>query len=495
MIIWNPIKWDIIGKLKILMSSFLVVIIVGALIIGFRWATTGDSVDVAHIVFRDELAGETAEITTTSAELLADMELENASISTGTSKVNVAASEEGSATGTEIDYKDIQNVIEVEASSITEDQFTEIKSILQDEYGEINKSPDENYSDATKLLEKSIPGQPFNWGLDFTGGTIVELTFIDSFVENGEVMEDSLVISEVRGFFSKHGVSVGSIQVQRKAGTSEAGVKVANSLLIRTQEASQTKLQTVINDLHERFGEEVESQQRMDTIGPVIGSELKSTAWKALLWALSIIFIYISFRFQPRASVAAIACLIHDLFFVFGILSLFWIELNLAAVAALLAMISYDVQDTVVIMDRVRENTKLWTGRIAYPELINKSITQTFMRSFNTSITTLFAILVLLFFGGRTILDFTLILFLGLLAGTFSSIYIAAPLLVLWKNAGARYAGNTEGQMSLAGNDTKKKRVDEVVTEAKPAREATVLKKGPPPKKKRPGQRRKKTNK
>ncbi|MEZ4812214.1 MAG: protein translocase subunit SecF [Caldisericia bacterium] len=418
------------------------------------------------------------------------MKLVNASISTGVSKVNVAA-EDNAETGATVDYQDIQNVIEIQADSITDSQYKEISTILQGEYGTAVDSPSAKYSEASKLITKKISGQPWNWGLDFTGGTIVELTFVEPFVENGEPMEDSAVIAEVRGLFSKHGISVGAIQVQRKTGATEANVKIANSLLIRTQEASQTKLQVVIDDLHDRFGEEVEDQQRIDTIGPVIGDELKATAWKALLWALSIIFLYIAFRFEPKASVAAIACLIHDLFFVLGVLSLFWVELNLAAVAALLAMISYDVQDTVVIMDRVRENSKLWLGKITYPEMINLSVTQTFMRSFNTSVTTLFSILVLLFFGGRTILDFTLILFLGLLAGTFSSIYIAAPLLVVWKNASAKYAGGEVETYNLSGNNgASAKNETKVVSDAPVQKIQTAKKSGPPPKR-RPGQRKK----
>lgn len=492
----NPRKWDIIGKLRILMTSFILVMIVGAMIIGFRWFTSGDNVDVATIVFKEELTDEPTVITAHTAELISKLELESVSISIGKSEINIIDSTD--AMGAEVKYEPITNVIEIQAKSITNDQYIEMSTILKDEYGELVNTLDEKYSkEMTHLSDVSIPGQPFNWGLDFTGGTIIDITFKESFTKDGNAMDDSTVISEVRSLFSKHGVSVGSIQVQRKTGAAEAGVKIANSLLIRTQESSQTKLQTVIDDLRERYGEDIKEQQRMDTIGPVIGNELKSTAWKALLWALSIIFVYIAFRFQPKASVAAIACLVHDLFFVLGIFSLFWVEVNLAAVAALLAMISYDVQDTVVIMDRVRENSKLWLGRISYPEMINMSVTQTFMRSFNTSMTTLFAILVLLFFGGRTILDFTLILFLGLLAGTFSSIYIAAPLLVVWRNAGIRYAGGEEEQMSLAdaGKTKDTNNTFSLETESKPAsaisKPATSAKKGPPQKKRRPGRRKK----
>jgi preprotein translocase subunit SecF len=492
----NPRKWNIIGKLRILMTSFILVMIVGAMIIGFRWFTSGDNVDVATIVFKEALADEPATITARTAELISELSLESVSITVSESEVNV--SDSADAMGAEVKYEPITNVIEIQAKSISDDQYVEITTILTDEYGELVKTLDEKYSKKmTNLSDVSIPGQPFNWGLDFTGGTIIDITFEESFTLEGKAMDDSAVISEVRAMFSKHGVSVGSIQVQRKTGAAEADVKIANSLLIRTQESSQTKLQTVIDDLRERFGEDIKEQQRIDTIGPVIGNELKSTAWKALLWALSIIFVYIAFRFQPNASVAAIACLVHDLFFVLGIFSLFWVEVNLAAVAALLAMISYDVQDTVVIMDRVRENTKLWLGRISYPDMINMSVTQTFMRSFNTSVTTLFAILVLLFFGGRTILDFTLILFLGLLAGTFSSIYIAAPLLVVWRNAGIRYAGGEQEQMSLASEVETKKNGMSLETEPETkqtdsvSKPSTSVKKGPPTKKRKPGRRKK----
>jgi len=487
---FNPRNWDIIGKLRILVVSFITVIIVGALVIGFRWMTSGETNTVAKIVFTQELPGDELTIISDSADALEHLNLENLSISVRTSDVSSGEVDEA---GIPKGYNSILNVIEVQASSITDEQYSGTDGVvasLQALYGEINKTGSIEIKEGTTLETRKTSGQPLNWGLDFTGGTIVELTFVNPFAENGVAIDDSTVISEVRAIFAHRGVSVGSIQVQRKSAATEAGVDIANSLLIRTQESSQTKLKRVIDDLHEKFGEEIEGQQRIDTIGPVIGDELKSTALQALLWALAIIFLYIAIRFEPKASVAAIACLIHDLFFVLGVLALFWVEVNLAAVAALLAMISYDVQDTVVIMDRVRENTKLWLGRISYAEMINMSITQTYMRSFNTSITTLFAILVLLFFGGRTILDFTLILFLGLFAGTFSSIYIAAPLLVVWRNASKRFAGAPEETMTLSGA-TAKKAVDVEVASDKPVKKvrptAGVVEKKGPPKKKRPG--------
>ncbi len=426
---FNPLNWDIIGKLKWLVVSFFAVIAFGIVMIGFRWATTGSYVDTAYFIFEKPIKGEITEITKTVSGFAMNAKLGNFS-------VNVPPADPNNP---EINRVDIQ------ATKIDDNQVKMLGENLQKSYGALKKNP---------LVEATrIAGQPFNWGLDFTGGTILEITFKNPFVDAKEqALPDEQVIGKVRDAFAKNGVPVSVVQVQRLATEEEKGKNVANSILVRTQESSNAKLQSVIEELTKTkvFGEQLPEKQRVDSIGPTIGAELKRSAVLALIIALAVIFIYIAFRFQPRAGVAAIACLIHDIAFVLGILALSWVEVNSAAVAALLAVISYDVQDTVVIMDRVRENTKLYLGKMPYPQLINMSVTQTYMRSFNTSFTTVIGILVILFFGGKTILDFSLIFFFGLLAGTYSSIYIAAPLLVVWKNFEERLVKKDEKTYQLA---------------------------------------------
>lgn len=412
MIIFDPRKWDIIGKLRMLIIAFFAVIIIGALIIGIRWITTGSTVQVAYFTFEKALEGTPAEIAQMVSKSIVDQKLDNVS-------VNILPKDP--------DHPD-QNRLTITAVKIDEPQVVAIGKSLQEAFKI-------NLKGKAIVESETISGQPLNWGLDFTGGTILEMTFKNPFINaKGDALPDIDVLSKVRSAFAINGVPITVAQVQRVATEAEEGKNVANSILVRTQESSNTKLKPVIDELKKTFGDDYPEKQRVDTIGPVIGNELKANSIKALLIALAVIFLYIAIRFQPRAGVAAIACLVHDLFFILGALSLIWIEVNSAAVAALLSFISYDVQDTIVIMDRVRENTRLYIGRMKYADLINLSVTSTFMRSLNTSIATLWGILVMLIFGGSTILDFTLIFFLGLFAGAWSSLYIAAPLLVVWKN-------------------------------------------------------------
>lgn len=423
---FNPLKWDIIGKLRLLVIAFIAVIVFGIVAVGFRWAISGSSAEQVSFLFKKPLPEDKTKVSQEISAIAIEQKLENFSINF--EKKIVSAEETNER-------------VDITATDITEEQVSKVFAPkLQELYGEL-------VSSTVQIETVSIPGQPFNWGLDFTGGTIFEMTFKNPFRDaKGNALPDSEIIGKVRQAFAKNGISLSVVQVQRSAleeeAAKEAGSKdstIANSILVRTQESSETKLKAVTEELKKAFGEDLPEKQRVDTIGPTVGQELKTSAIRSLLLALALIFIYIAFRFQPRAGVAAVACLIHDLSFTFGVFAITGVEINSAAVAALLAVISYDVQDTVVIMDRVRENTKLYTGQMPYDRLINMSITQTYMRSFNTAFTTIIGILVILFFGGKTILDFSLIFFLGLFAGTWSSIYIAAPLLVVWKNFESRY--------------------------------------------------------
>lgn len=428
MIILNPRKWDIIGKLKWLIMAFLAVIILSSLIVGIRWVASGSKADQLKIIFKEPIKTEETAIIEDVSKISIDNSLEN---------INVNIPPESA------DFKAKQRIF-IEAKSISTETAQKISEAIQTKFGAIEGQPSK-----TSI---SIPGQPFNWGLDFTGGTIMDMTFKENFKDNGEPMSDEKVIAKVRSIFASHGVPINTLQVQRNVADAASGKSWSNAILVRTQEASESKRQAVVTDLSkkENFGEIDKEKFRIDTIGPVVGEELKTKMITALLYALALIFIYISIRFQPRAAVAAVACLIHDALLVFGVLAATNVEINSPAVAALLAVISYDVQDTVVIMDRVRENSKFYVGRYTYAQMINNSITETYMRSFNTSITTIIGIVVLMIFGGKTILDFTLIFFFGLFAGTWSSIYIAAPLLVIWKNAENRIGKNKEMPVQVA---------------------------------------------
>lgn len=426
MIIWNPLKWDIIGKLRLLIIVFIAVILFGVFAVGIRWVATGSSTQEASFLFKKPLPEDKTKVAQDISAIAIEQKLENFTVNFD--KIIVSTEE----TNERVDLR---------ADNITADQVSKVFAPkLQELYGELKTSN-------VTIETVSIPGQPFNWGLDFTGGTIFEMTFKNTFSDSkGMPLPDEEIIGKVRQAFAKNGVSVSVVQVQRSAiedeklkAENKGKTTIANSILVRTQESSETKLKAVTEELKKYFGEDLPEKQRVDTIGPTVGQELKDSAVKALLIALAMIFIYIAFRFQPRAGVAAVACLIHDLAFVLGVLAVSNVEINSAAVAALLSLITFDVQDTVVIMDRVRENTKLYIGQMPYDRLMNMSVTQTYMRSLNTSVTMAIGILVMIFFGGKEILDFTLIFFFGLIAGSWSSIYIAVPLLVVWKNFESRY--------------------------------------------------------
>ncbi len=467
MIIWNPRKWDIIGKLKWLIMAFLAVIILSSLIVGIRWVASGSKADEVKITFKEPIKEEETKIIETTSRVALEAKLDNIS-------VNILPET--------ADFKAKQR-ISIQANSVSSEAIQSIAKGLQEKFGAIE-------GDAVKTTV-SIPGQPFNWGLDFTGGTIMNITFKENFTENNEPMSDEKVIEKVREAFALYGVPINTLQVQRNVADAASGKTWANSVLVRTQEASESKRQAVLAELakKENFGEIDKDKLSVDTIGPVVGQELKNKMITSLIYALILIFIYISIRFQPRAAVSAIVCLIHDCLFIFGVLAITNVEINSPAVAALLAVIAYDVQDTVVIMDRVRDNAKHYAGRMTYAQMINDSITETYVRSVNTGTTTLLGIIVLLIFGGRTILDFTLIFFVGLLAGTWSSIYIAAPLLVIWKNAEIRFGKHRETpiQVATAGGPT--------LTVSAPASSPAGLepnapiRRGPPPSKGRKGSR------
>jgi preprotein translocase subunit SecF len=170
--------------------------------------------------------------------------------------------------------------------------------------------------------------------------------------------------------------------------------------------------------------------RRIETIGPKVGDELKTSALQAIMIALGLVLVYITFRFQWRQGIAAIITLLHDVMVVVGIFSIFDKEFTLPVIAALLTVVGYSLNDTIVIFDRIRENISKFRQRKLLP-LINQSVTETLSRTLLTSGTTLLVVLALFFLGGEIIHDFAFALLIGVLIGTYSSIYVASPV-VLW---------------------------------------------------------------
>ncbi|HKL75056.1 MAG TPA: protein translocase subunit SecF [Halanaerobiales bacterium] len=250
-----------------------------------------------------------------------------------------------------------------------------------------------------------------NFGIDFTGGTILEFTF-DNKVTN----------SEIRDTLSDLEFSLDP-QLQQTDLDGRPGV------IIKTEELNTDQISSVESVLENKYSST--DMIRSDMVGPLIGKELRRNAIFAIIIASLAIVAYISMRFEFRFAIVAIITLLHDVSIVLGLFAIMQKEINTAFVAALLTIIGYSINDTIVIFDRIRENMKLMR-RTPFVEKANTAVLDTLPRSINTSLTTLITILAIYFFGGASLKIFMLALFIGMFAGTYSSIFVASPLLVTW---------------------------------------------------------------
>ncbi len=249
------------------------------------------------------------------------------------------------------------------------------------------------------------------YGIDFSGGTLVQLQF-----------KTPPNIEEIRGGLKSIGLGESTIQ--------EFGTK--RDILIRVQR-SEEKLEAVgskiRNSLGKKFNKQDITVERVEMVGPKVGSDLREKALLSILYAVIGIVIYISWRFELRYAAAAIIALVHDVWVTMGAFSLFDKEFTLVIVAAFLTIIGYSLNDTIVVFDRIRENLRR-KGKNTLAQTINISINQTLSRTLLTSGTTLLVVLSLFFFGGEIIHDFSFALLVGVLVGTYSSIFIASVFLV-----------------------------------------------------------------
>ena len=263
----------------------------------------------------------------------------------------------------------------------------------------------------TVLALFSMFHKGMNYGLDFTGGTLIELTY-------EKPADVTLVRSELV-----------------KAGYHEAIVQsfgATTDLLVRMPGEDPQLGHQVAEALQKVGGDNPASVKRVEFVGPQVGEELRDQGGLGMLMALVGIMIYLAFRFQWKFGVGAIVSLIHDVIVTVGILAYFQITFDLTVLAAVLAIIGYSLNDTIVVFDRVRENFRV-LRKATLIENINISTTQTLLRTMATSISTLLAIAALMIFGGDNLWGFSLALFIGVLAGTYSSIYIANVVLI-WLN-------------------------------------------------------------
>jgi preprotein translocase SecF subunit len=215
------------------------------------------------------------------------------------------------------------------------------------------------------------------------------------------------------------------------AATMETATRVAFNLPFQGIESKAAdKLKRGIS---KSFPEREITIRRTETVGPKIGEELKNRAWAAIVISLFGILIYISWRFEFRFAIGAIVALIHDILITLGIFSLTGKELSLVVVAAFLTIVGYSLNDTIVVFDRIRENFSM-RRRESYERMIDISINESLSRTIITSITTLIVVLFLFFAGGEVIHDFAFALLIGVIVGTYSSIFVASPILVEWQN-------------------------------------------------------------
>ncbi|WP_455825500.1 protein translocase subunit SecF [Pseudomonas graminis] len=250
-----------------------------------------------------------------------------------------------------------------------------------------------------------------NYGLDFTGGTLIELTY-----------EKPADVTLVRNELVKAGYHEAIVQ----------NFGATTDLLVRMPGEDPQLGHQVAEALQKVGGDNPASVKRVEFVGPQVGEELRDQGGLGMLMALVGIMIYLAFRFQWKFGVGAIVSLIHDVIVTVGILAYFQITFDLTVLAAVLAIIGYSLNDTIVVFDRVRENFRV-LRKATLIENINISTTQTLLRTMATSISTLLAIAALMIFGGDNLWGFSLALFIGVLAGTYSSIYIANVVLI-WLN-------------------------------------------------------------
>ena len=255
----------------------------------------------------------------------------------------------------------------------------------------------------------SLSLKQLNYGLDFTGGSLVELHYPNE-IEVGNIRQ-SLTNAGYEG-----------AQVALFGSTQDVLIKLPGSV-------SDTLGAEIIQVLRQESSEDIDLR-RIEYVGPQIGSELRDDGGLAMLLALGLMMIYITFRFQSRFAGAAVLALIHDVIIVLGIFSLFNLDFDLTVLAALLAVIGYSLNDTIVVSDRIRENLKSQRGSDT-EEVINLSLNQMLSRTLITSLTTLLVLISLYLFGGELIKNFALALIFGVVVGTYSSIYIASNALVM----------------------------------------------------------------
>jgi len=283
-----------------------------------------------------------------------------------------------------------------------------------------------------------------NFGIDFTGGSMYRYQFASPLADSDAGASD--IVGKVRGVLG--GLNLGSSNIQLVA---DDDGQLTN-LYLRTppvandEEAARrdTQLQEALRKVLPDKGEITDLGR--ESVGPVVGAELRTKALWAFFLGTILIMLYITVRYEFRFAVAAIVALLHDILIVMGCMAVFRVELNSAFVAAILSVLGYSINDTVVIFDRIRENMRLHR-RASFAETANASLLETMARSVNTVMTLFICVVALLVFGGEAIRGFSLAMLFGVVIGCYSSVFIASPIVVWWD----RRAATAPGAAAAAG--------------------------------------------
>ncbi|WP_094547214.1 protein translocase subunit SecF [Petroclostridium xylanilyticum] len=251
-----------------------------------------------------------------------------------------------------------------------------------------------------------------NQDIDFAGGTAMHVRIGKQF-DNNEI--NAIVTDAI-------GIAPSSIQ---KVGEGD-------EVIIKTKEIDTIQRDKVFQALKQKYGLDQKDLFSTDNVNPTIGNELKYQALMASLIASILMLIYITFRFEFKSGVAAVIALIHDVLVMLTVYAVFRIPINTSFIAAILTILGYSINDTIIVFDRIRENRK-YMKKEEFSNVVNKSIWQTMARSINTSLTTLLTITVLYILGVQSIKDFAFPLIVGIVSGTYSSIFIASPIWVMWR--------------------------------------------------------------
>lgn len=268
------------------------------------------------------------------------------------------------------------------------------------------------------IVSMIIKGGP-KYGVDFLGGTVIQVHF-----------PQPPNISEVR-------------QVMANVGFGDAEIKTfggPNEILLRVEKQEETTAIStpIMEALRQAFPQNLPEERLVESVGPKIGKELRTAAIWATLISLVLILVYVSFRFEFIFAVGAVVALFHDVMVTVGLFSLLNMEINLTVVAALLTIVGFSLNDTIVVMDRIRENRRI-LREANIEQLINVSLNQTLGRTIITSLTVFMVVIILLFFGGEVIYNFAFAMTVGVIAGVYSTVYIASPIVVEWhKKAGIK---------------------------------------------------------